>query len=65
MLRAHVRRGKAGRHYDNTRAETATPRRPPHSKPLCRKLIVVEGIYTNYGDIAPLDRIYEIKEKYK
>ena len=34
-------------------------------KPLCRKLVVVEGVYANMGDIAPLDKIYEIKEKYK
>ncbi|KXZ44729.1 hypothetical protein GPECTOR_63g54 [Gonium pectorale] len=34
-------------------------------KPLCRKLIVVEGIYANYGDMAPLDRIWQVKEKYK
>ncbi|GIM13887.1 hypothetical protein Vretimale_16954 [Volvox reticuliferus] len=34
-------------------------------KPLCRKLIVVEGIYANYGDMAPLKSIWEIKNKYK
>ncbi|KAG2440045.1 hypothetical protein HXX76_004160 [Chlamydomonas incerta] len=34
-------------------------------RPLCRKLIIVEGIYANYGDLAPLDRIALIKEKYK
>ncbi|GFR42080.1 hypothetical protein Agub_g2876, partial [Astrephomene gubernaculifera] len=34
-------------------------------KPLCRKLIVVEGIYGNYGDLAPLDRIWQVKDKYK
>ncbi|KAG2454807.1 hypothetical protein HYH02_000639 [Chlamydomonas schloesseri] len=34
-------------------------------RPLCRKLIIVEGIYANYGDLAPLDRIATIKEKYK
>ncbi|GAX79061.1 hypothetical protein CEUSTIGMA_g6501.t1 [Chlamydomonas eustigma] len=34
-------------------------------KPLCRKLIVVEGIYANTGDIAKLDEIFAIKEKYK
>ncbi|PNH00561.1 Long chain base biosynthesis protein 1c [Tetrabaena socialis] len=36
-----------------------------HNKPLCRKLIVVEGIYSNYGDLAPLDRIWAVKDKYK
>ncbi|GLI60858.1 hypothetical protein VaNZ11_003073 [Volvox africanus] len=35
------------------------------NKPLCRKLIVVEGIYANYGDMAPLKSIWEIKNKYK
>jgi serine palmitoyltransferase len=34
-------------------------------KPLCRKIVVVEGVYANTGDIAPLDKIYEIKQKYK
>ncbi|EFJ44316.1 hypothetical protein VOLCADRAFT_82885 [Volvox carteri f. nagariensis] len=34
-------------------------------KPLCRKLIVVEGIYANYGDVAQLKSIWEIKNKYK
>lgn len=34
-------------------------------KPLCRKLVVVEGVYPNFGDIAPLDKICEIKDKYK
>ncbi len=37
----------------------------PRSKPLCRKLVIVEGIYANYGDLAPLDRIWPIKDKYK
>ena len=32
---------------------------------MCRKLIVVEGVFANSGDMAPLDRIYEIKERYK
>ena len=32
------------------------------SKPLNRRFIVVEGIYANYGDVAPLDRIKELKE---
>jgi len=34
-------------------------------KPLNRRLIIVEGIYATRGDMAPLDKIYEIKEKYK
>lgn len=32
---------------------------------LNRKYVVVEGIYSNFGDLAPLDRIFELKEKYK
>lgn len=34
-------------------------------RPLTRRWIIVEGIYANYGDIAPLDAIYQLKEKYK
>lgn len=34
-------------------------------KPLNRRYIVVEGIYHDCGDVAPLDRIYELKLKYK
>lgn len=34
-------------------------------RPLTRRFIIVEGIYANYGDMAPLDRIHVIKEKYK
>ncbi|GMH35333.1 hypothetical protein BSKO_03201 [Bryopsis sp. KO-2023] len=34
-------------------------------KPLNRRFIVVEGIYHYLGDLAPLDKIYELKEKYK
>jgi serine palmitoyltransferase len=29
-----------------------------------RRFIIVEGVYTNYGDIAPLNRIVDLKEKY-
>ncbi|KAG2495338.1 hypothetical protein HYH03_006608 [Edaphochlamys debaryana] len=34
-------------------------------KPLCRKLIITEGIFANYGDMAPLDRIWTVKDKYR
>ncbi|GBF89694.1 serine palmitoyltransferase [Raphidocelis subcapitata] len=34
-------------------------------KPLCRRMIVVEGVYSNTGEVAPLRRIYELKERYK
>jgi serine palmitoyltransferase len=29
-----------------------------------RRFIIVEGVYANYGDIAPLNRIVDLKEKY-
>lgn len=34
-------------------------------KPLNRRFIVVEGIYAGLGDLAPLDKICELKKKYK
>ena len=34
-------------------------------KPLNRRFIVVEGIYKASGDLAPLDKIVELKRKYK
>eukprot|EP00775_Hariotina_reticulata_P007301 gene7301-7514_t len=33
--------------------------------PLCRKMIVVEGVYANTGDLAPLQQLYRLKELYK
>ncbi|KAI7902791.1 pyridoxal phosphate-dependent transferase [Cokeromyces recurvatus] len=36
-----------------------------HKKRLTRRFIVCEGLSTNYGDIAPLDKLIEIKKKYK
>ncbi|PRW20998.1 long chain base biosynthesis 1-like [Chlorella sorokiniana] len=36
-----------------------------HRKPLNRRFIVVEGIYANTGELAPLDGIKELKERYK
>ncbi|KAI8916177.1 pyridoxal phosphate-dependent transferase [Gorgonomyces haynaldii] len=33
--------------------------------PLVRQFIVVEGIYSNYGDICPLPELLELKNKYK
>lgn len=29
-----------------------------------RRFIVIEGLYANYGDSAPLDRIFELKKQY-
>ncbi|KAI3430742.1 hypothetical protein D9Q98_009154 [Chlorella vulgaris] len=36
-----------------------------HRKPLNRRFIVVEGIYANSGDLAPLDQLMPLKEKYR
>lgn len=33
--------------------------------PLCRRMIVVEGVYANFGDVAPLQQLYCLKEQYK
>jgi serine palmitoyltransferase len=43
-----------------TAGDKAKPRRALEQ----RRFIIVEGIYANYGDIAPLDRIVDLKEKY-
>ncbi|KAF9164855.1 serine palmitoyltransferase component [Actinomortierella ambigua] len=34
-------------------------------RPLTRRFIVTEGLFQNSGDIAPLDKIMELKHKYK
>ncbi|KAF9192044.1 serine palmitoyltransferase component [Haplosporangium sp. Z 11] len=34
-------------------------------RPLTRRFIVTEGLFQNYGDIAPLDKIMELKHRYK
>ncbi|KAF9186001.1 serine palmitoyltransferase component [Haplosporangium sp. Z 767] len=34
-------------------------------RPLTRRFIVTEGLFQNYGDMAPLDKIMELKHKYK
>ncbi len=36
-----------------------------HRPQLCRKMIVVEGVYGNYGDLAPLAEIVQLKDRYK
>lgn len=34
-------------------------------KPLTRRFIICEGLYQNYGDICPLPRIVELKQRFK
>ncbi|KAF9300878.1 serine palmitoyltransferase component [Mortierella antarctica] len=34
-------------------------------RPLTRRFIVTEGLFQNYGDMAPLDKIMEFKHRYK
>lgn len=35
------------------------------SENIAKKIIIVDGIYSMYGDMAPLDKIVELAEKYK
>eukprot|EP00128_Syssomonas_multiformis_P007808 Colp12_sorted_trinity150504_noHs@12096 len=37
----------------------------PKKAAVTRRFVVVEGIYTNYGDIVPLPRLVELRNKYK
>ncbi|KAF9150349.1 serine palmitoyltransferase component [Linnemannia schmuckeri] len=46
---------------ESIKKETTTSKK----RPLTRRFIVTEGLFQNYGDIAPLDKIMELKEKYK
>ncbi|KAF9092523.1 serine palmitoyltransferase component [Mortierella sp. AM989] len=39
--------------------------KPSKKRPLTRRFIVTEGLFQNYGDVAPLDKIMELKHKYK
>ena len=32
---------------------------------MTRRLLVVEGVYAQTGDIAPLDQVVALKDKYK
>ncbi|KAF9214162.1 serine palmitoyltransferase component [Podila verticillata] len=34
-------------------------------RPMTRRFIVTEGLFQNYGDMAPLDKIIELKHTYK
>ncbi|KAG1144970.1 hypothetical protein G6F37_003181 [Rhizopus arrhizus] len=36
-----------------------------HKKRLTRRFIVTEGLFANFGDIAPLDKLVELKKKFK
>jgi serine palmitoyltransferase len=33
-------------------------------KPLNRRYIIVEAVYANHGDLAPLDEVFRLKEKH-
>lgn len=33
-------------------------------RPINRRFIIVEGLYHNYGDFVPLDKVMKLKEKY-
>ncbi|KAK3848174.1 MAG: serine palmitoyltransferase [Linnemannia gamsii] len=46
---------------ESIKKETSTSKK----RPLTRRFIVTEGLFQNYGDIAPLDKIMELKDKYK
>eukprot|EP00112_Aurelia_sp_Birch-Aquarium-sp1_P005789 Seg1656.10 transcript_id=Seg1656.10/GoldUCD/mRNA.D3Y31 product="Serine palmitoyltransferase 1" protein_id=Seg1656.10/GoldUCD/D3Y31 len=37
----------------------------PKKAKVTRRFLVVEGLYANYGDIAPLPKLIELKKKYK
>eukprot|EP01135_Chromosphaera_perkinsii_P011459 Nk52_evm35s2402 gene=Nk52_evmTU35s2402 len=37
----------------------------PKKAKVTRKFIIVEGLYYNYGDICPLDKLVALKNKYK
>lgn len=43
--------------------EEREKQRPKSS--LVRKFIVVEGVYQNLGDLAPLDKVVELKKRYR
>jgi len=40
-------------------------KKDPQKAKATRRFIVVEGLYANHGDIAPLDKLIELKFKYK
>eukprot|EP01083_Nonionella_stella_P270797 917199_1 len=45
--------------------KTVQERDMAQPKKLNRRFIVVEGLYKNYGDLSPLRKIVELKNKYK
>ncbi|KAK9807535.1 hypothetical protein WJX72_001902 [[Myrmecia] bisecta] len=66
LSRAEIRYFKHNDMADLERVLQAVAQHDLHSKkPLNRRFIVVEGIYNQYGDLAPLDVIYELKRRYK
>ena len=45
--------------------QAAMDEKDPKKAKNCRRFMVVEGLYQNYGDIAPLPKLVELKFKYK
>ena len=41
-----------------------TPESELDSRHVCLFVLQVEGLYKNYGDLAPLKKLVELKEKY-
>jgi len=37
----------------------------PRKANVTRKFIIIEGIYTNTGEMVPIDKVIELKYKYK
>lgn len=45
--------------------QAANDRRNPKKAAKTRRFIIVEGIYVNTGEICPLDKIVELRKRYK
>lgn len=52
-------------HGRTTAMFCACSSRHHRDRPLNRRFLVVEGIYINTGEVAPLRSLYELKERYK
>jgi serine palmitoyltransferase len=45
--------------------QDTTDKKDPKKASVTRRFLVAEGLYYNYGDIAPLNRLVELKYQYK